>query len=340
MPILPRITFGMIVLNGEPFLRYNLRSIYPFAHQIIIVEGAVKSALKNATADGHSCDETLNNINHFKNTEDKEDKVQIITRDSFWTEKDEMSVAYAEMATGDYLWQIDIDEFYHSRDIQKVMNIISRDKSISGLSFHWKNFWGGFNYLANGWDYSDYLSRMNGIRRVFRWGKNFRYLSHRPPTVIDGNNRDLCELNWLGPSATSKLGIYCYHYGMVFPKQAKEKTQYYLNMWESHKDMNIWYRNTYCHLKNPFSILHGTKPPSWLTRFKDEHPHAVKQLMNDIMAGKVKADFRGTDDIENLLSSWRYQIFTFLLRFRNSYRNIFRALRKQLKSVKILHQTR
>ena len=28
---LPRITFGMIVLNGEPFLEYNLRSLYPFA---------------------------------------------------------------------------------------------------------------------------------------------------------------------------------------------------------------------------------------------------------------------------------------------------------------------
>src|SRR3546814_12365174 len=35
MPQGPRITFGMIVLNGEPFLRYNLRSLYPYAHQII-----------------------------------------------------------------------------------------------------------------------------------------------------------------------------------------------------------------------------------------------------------------------------------------------------------------
>ena len=35
----PRISFGMIVLNGEPFVRYNLRAIYPFAYEIIIVEG-------------------------------------------------------------------------------------------------------------------------------------------------------------------------------------------------------------------------------------------------------------------------------------------------------------
>ena len=39
MKKLPSITFGMIVLNGEPFVRYNLRALYPFAHQIIVVEG-------------------------------------------------------------------------------------------------------------------------------------------------------------------------------------------------------------------------------------------------------------------------------------------------------------
>ena len=40
----PRITFGIIVLNGEPFVRYNLRSLYHFAHEIIVVEGAVQAA--------------------------------------------------------------------------------------------------------------------------------------------------------------------------------------------------------------------------------------------------------------------------------------------------------
>jgi hypothetical protein len=39
----PLISFGMIVLNGEPFLRYNLRVLYPFAHQIIVVEGPAAS---------------------------------------------------------------------------------------------------------------------------------------------------------------------------------------------------------------------------------------------------------------------------------------------------------
>ena len=33
--------------------------------------------------------------------------------DGFWPgEKDEQSRAYASRATGDYLWQVDVDEFY------------------------------------------------------------------------------------------------------------------------------------------------------------------------------------------------------------------------------------
>ena len=39
----PRVTFGIIVLNGEPFTRYCLRSLYPFAHQIIVVEGGTRT---------------------------------------------------------------------------------------------------------------------------------------------------------------------------------------------------------------------------------------------------------------------------------------------------------
>ena len=56
----PQITFGIIVLNGEPFTRYCIRQIYTFAHEIIVVEGACEGAAKIATKKGHSIDDTLN----------------------------------------------------------------------------------------------------------------------------------------------------------------------------------------------------------------------------------------------------------------------------------------
>ena len=38
MTEIPRVTFGIIVLNGEPFTRYCLRALYPFAYEIIVVD--------------------------------------------------------------------------------------------------------------------------------------------------------------------------------------------------------------------------------------------------------------------------------------------------------------
>jgi hypothetical protein len=75
----PRITFGMIVLNGEPFTRYNLRSIYPWAHQIIVVEGACRSAAAVATGNGHSVDGTLEVLRRFQREEDPEHKLTVVT---------------------------------------------------------------------------------------------------------------------------------------------------------------------------------------------------------------------------------------------------------------------
>lgn len=90
MSDLPKITFGIIVLNGEPFTRYCLRALYPFAHEIIVVEGACKAAAGVATAEGHSSDGTLETLHQFQAEEDSEGKIQIISRDGFWSEKDEI----------------------------------------------------------------------------------------------------------------------------------------------------------------------------------------------------------------------------------------------------------
>ena len=74
-----KISFGMIVLNGEPFIEYNLRNLYPFAHQIIIVEGAAPAAKSIANFQGHSNDKTLDSIQKFIKNEDTERKIVLVT---------------------------------------------------------------------------------------------------------------------------------------------------------------------------------------------------------------------------------------------------------------------
>ena len=151
------------MLNGEPFTRYCLRSLYPFAHQIVVVEGGHEDTRAVATPDGHSIDGTLEALQRFKAEEDPLDKVEIVTRDGFWPKTDELgshrthqSRAYAERATGDYLWQVDIDEFYRPEDMQAVLAMLQgagRACLPSRSGSHY--FWGRPRYVADCWDHLD-----------------------------------------------------------------------------------------------------------------------------------------------------------------------------------------
>ena len=138
-----RITFGIIVLNGEPFIKYNLRALYPFAHQIIVVEGASPHAHSIATQDGHSTDDTLDVLRNFKRDEDPDNKIQIVTAEDeghpngFWPgEKHEQSQAYAKRATGNWLWQVDVDEFYMPQDMTWIIETLLEKSTVSMISLN------------------------------------------------------------------------------------------------------------------------------------------------------------------------------------------------------------
>ena len=148
VPHVPTITFGMIVFNGEPFLRYNLRGLYRFAHQIIVVEGASTAVEGIVTHNGHSTDGTLEALRDFKAHEDPDNKLIIVTAEDdghpngYWPgEKDEQSQAYARRATGQYLWQVDVDEFYTVADMTALLQRLQQNPDITAVSFKTLFFW-------------------------------------------------------------------------------------------------------------------------------------------------------------------------------------------------------
>jgi hypothetical protein len=300
------VTFGIIVLNGEPFTRYCLRALYPFAHEIIVVEGACEAARAIATSDGHSTDGTLQILRDFQAVDDTEGKVQIVCRDGFWREKDEQSQAYAERATGDYLWQVDIDEFYHPQDMGYVLAMLDSDPEITALSFEQITFWGGLDYVADGW----YLRR--GARyyhRLFKWGPGYRYVTHRPPTVNDPLGQDLRGLNWITGKHLARRGLFLYHYSLAFPKQVVEKCMYYDRaVWVANAGYRQWAECNFLRVGDPFRVHNVYELPSWLRRFRGSHPPQVEAMRRDIEKGLIQIEVRTTNDIDQLLRSPRYRL--------------------------------
>lgn len=332
MPSLPRVTFGIIVLNGEPFLRYALRALYPLAHQIVVVEGAVSAASGIATPDGHSTDGTLEALRRFKAEEDPDDKLEIVTRTGFWREKLEQSQAFARRATGEYLWIVGIDEFYHADDMRKVLRRLGAEPDITAVFFKQITFWGGFDYVADGW----YLRQRQGegpgvVLRICKWGPGYRYATHRPVTILDSHGRDLVREKTLDGAVLARQGIFMYHYSLVFPRQVREKAAYYAQAdWAHSPRMQAWAEETFMRLDNPYRVHNTYRYPSWLERFEGGHPEQIDTLRADLAAGRVAEAMRPTADVESLLRSRRYRAGRALLRGLDPLARAAIRLRRQV----------
>ncbi|MBP1465734.1 glycosyltransferase family 2 protein [Candidatus Chloroploca sp. M-50] len=312
----PKITFGMIVLNGEPFIRYNLRALYPFAHQIIVVEGAAPAAASIATPDGHSVDGTMQTLLDFKAHEDPENKLIVVTAEDeghpngFWPgEKHEQSQAYAKRATGNWLWQVDVDEFYQPLDMTWIIGELSGNPSIYAVSFKQIQFWGGLDYYADGW----YLRHYGGevFHRLFRWDPGYVYATHRPPTVVNEDGVDLRELGHLRARDLARRKIFLYHYSLVFPHQVSGKSAYYSQVsWGPFDRMNDWATENYTQLKHPYRVHNVYRYPSWLERYAGPHPPQVIAMWQDTRSSQEHSNLaiRQNDDIERLLNSVGYRV--------------------------------
>lgn len=318
----PKITFGMIVLNGEPFTRYCLRAIYPHAYEIIVVEGAVEKARSIATPDGHSTDSTRETLASFKAHEDPENKVKIISQDGFWADKTVMSQAYTKVATGDYLWQVDSDEFYLDEDIEKIRHQLAKNPKIDGASFRWLVFWGSEQYITDGW----MLRSTQGFNRLFRWEQGSDYDHYGPdpkgPTVTTPDGFRVTDGNWLGADDLAQQGIYLYHFSLVFPSQVLKKSKGYAEGVSPRVDnsqMYDWAQQNWLTLKNPFRVHNRYQFISWLERYKGPLPQAAIEMFNEIRSGKIECEMREMDDAIRIERSRYYRFKRAFIRFAGDF---------------------
>jgi len=216
----PKFSFIMIVLNGMPFIEYSLRSVYEFAHEVIIVEGAVEKCMFAANADGSSTDGTVEFVKSFP---DPQHKIKLIQ--GRWPEERDMRNETLRRVTGDYAWLLDSDEIYKREDLDKIKTILTDDPSITQVNFIPDNFWKGLDYIFVS---PRFFEPWCHYRRVFKYVPGAVFSSVFPPTVVWPDSKHTTEqMHLLDGHKTREMGIIPYHYSYVLDEQVQQKIELY-----------------------------------------------------------------------------------------------------------------
>jgi glycosyltransferase involved in cell wall biosynthesis/ADP-heptose:LPS heptosyltransferase/predicted O-methyltransferase YrrM len=277
----PRFSFVMIVLNGMPFIEYSIKSIYDFAHEIIIIEGAVEKCMFAANPDGSSNDGTVEFIKSFP---DPAGKIRLIQ--GAWPEKCEMQNEALKYVTGDYVWLIDSDEVYKARDLASIKEMLKADPEITQVNFIPENFWKGLDYIFTSTRFNEPAYH---YRRLFKYRPGSSFSTHRPPTLYwPGENHSTEEMKLVDGHATRRMGIVMYHYSYVLNSQVRQKTELYKRYgWDAQWASNFkeWYEQCYSkwtprnrvEIEKSYGVW-TADPTSHTSRFFGRHPEVMEHF--------------------------------------------------------------
>ena len=206
-----KIAFCCIVFNGDFVLKQLLESIYPYANQIIIVDGVVDYWAKLGFTG--SVDETISIIENFPNPDGK----IVLLKNQVAKEKTELCRKFMPFIAEDtdYIWCIDSDEIFKGVDIEKVIELL-KEINPTSVSFQSNTFFGGFDHIMGGFE------RDHNFKRILKYEKGCTYVDHRPPTLSVPNDRPFS-----GKQLFERTGVEMYHYSYVSPYQVYDKMQYY-----------------------------------------------------------------------------------------------------------------
>lgn len=209
-----KLTFGIIVLNGDFFLKQVLESIYPYAHRICIAEGPVKYWRDKGVM--MSTDDTLNIIRNFP---DPKGIIKLTSRG--YIEKHDQCQAWFQDVPQDtdYVFCVDSDEVHKPEHIERLIQYLE-EKQPSSVGFKSDSFYGGFDRIIGGFE------RDHSFKRVLKHIPGCYYRTHRQPTLATKNG-DIAGRDILGNQLYEETGITMAHYSYVSPKGVYEKLQYY-----------------------------------------------------------------------------------------------------------------
>ncbi len=149
-----KTSFGMIVKDGMPFIKYSIDSVRMVADEIIVI-------------DGGSIDGTVEWCK-------AQDDIQLVQGN--WDDKTEQSNEYLKRAVGDWVWQLDSDEVYDESGLEVAMEVLEQTKA-EMINLPIINFWHDLRTRVIGglWDMP--------IRRIYRHKPGDVFVHHRPPIL-------------------------------------------------------------------------------------------------------------------------------------------------------------
>lgn len=209
-----KIAFGMIVFEGDYVLEECLKQVYPYASQILVAEGPVEYWQRQGRTT--STDRTNEILDSFP---DPDNKISIVHGQ--YSEKDEQCKAYMQFINDDidYLWNLDCDELYKARDLEKTIDFLKENQPTS-VGVQSCSFYGGVNHYLTGFE----LNKDNFLR-IFKYQPGSTWLTHRPPTMK--YNPDIPRKHVDSETFYKMTGVHMYHYSYVFPHQVARKVGYY-----------------------------------------------------------------------------------------------------------------
>lgn len=209
-----KITFGMIVFESDFVLKQCLEQVYPYAHQIVIAEGPVSYWQNEGRKT--STDNTNIILDSFP---DPENKISIIH--SQYSEKDDQCRAYIDLINDDtdYLWNLDADEIYKSKDLENIIDLLKQENP-SSVGIRSNSFYGGFDHYLTGFEL-----KTDNFLRIFKYEPGCTWLTHRPPTIRYKNPIVKKHIN--SEELYTMTEAQMYHYSYVFPDQVFRKINYY-----------------------------------------------------------------------------------------------------------------
>jgi glycosyltransferase involved in cell wall biosynthesis len=229
-----KFSFGMIVFNGEYFLRQVLDGVYDFAHEIVVIEGADDISAPLANTDGSSTDRTWEILSNYP---DPKHKLKLV-RGRF-KDKDEQSNAFMAHLTGDFVWLLDSDEMYQPADMERIARALHDDPELMAVEMRHRVFFGGLERVASGrhWEWEFW--------RVHRLYPGARYIGHRPVNVMHPSGQTMNDMKHISANQLDDWGIRMYHYSYVTDKQVEEKMRYHA-LWRptkypKEKDVNYFH---------------------------------------------------------------------------------------------------